>query len=846
MTFFDKSASGNLQRSPARLQRKNAEKLRPTAALRESEEKYSHLFHHSYDAIFIHDLEGNILDVNQSALSLFNYDKFGMLSQRIQDLHPNVALGAAQEAFKKIERNRHVSFEIDFRKKNGSVFPAEVSSSLIEVGGRKVVQGVVRDITLQKEAEQVLLQQNEYLKALHEIALGLIGYRNTEKLLKDIVDRAGSLVGTPDGFIFLWDPEREDLVLRVGTGKFERMVGFRLKPGEGMAGKIWQSGQPLVVDTYKQWTGRHPDSRFDDIYADLGIPLKFGSRIAGVIGLCSYEKSLRFGDNEVGVLTRFADLATIALDNARLYTTLEKELNERTHAERALNDAHETFLTVLDGIDATIYVADMETYEILFMNRFMRDVFGSNLEGHQCWQVFRDESGPCPHCTNSQLIDENGGPAGLHVWECKNPLSGRWYLNHDRAIKWPDGRLVRLQIATDITGIKELEKERQQAEFQFRQSQKMEAIGTLAGGIAHDFNNILSAIIGYSELCLIDAGHGSTIETNLNEVVRAGKRARDLVKQILAFSRNSEHDNKPVQIGPIVKETLKMLRSTLPTTIDIQQEIAPALDNVLADPTHIHQIIMNLCTNAAHAMQKQGGTLKVSAQNANLPDHSTEKSVDLKPGAYVRLIVRDSGHGIPNEIMEVMFDPYFTTKQHGEGTGLGLSVVHGIVNNYGGGITATSEPGQGASFEIYLPAIRGRQHSTTESAVPLPSGSERILYVDDELPLVDMGKKMLESLGYEVTTRTSSIEALELFRRKPNAFDLVITDMTMPNMTGDKLTQAIMEVRPDIPVILCTGYSNQITKLQAKAIGIETFLFKPVVMDKLARAIRNAVDKTRQ
>ena len=816
-----------------------------STTLRESEEKYSKLFHHSYDAIFIHDLDGNILDVNQSALTLFGYDKFAMLALRVPDLHPDGAHKEVQKAFSRIQQDGQVTFEINFRKKNGQIFPASVSSSLINVSDRRIVQGVVRDISLQKNAETVLKQQNEYLKALHETALGLISYRDTEKLLRDIVDRASNLVGKSDGYIFLWDSDRDELVVRVGTGKFERLIGFRMKPGEGMAGKVWQTGEPLIIDTYRQWGGRHPDSRFDNIYADLGIPLKFGNRIAGVIGLCSYEKSLKFGQEEVAVLTRFADLATIALDNARLYAGLKKELKERTHAERALKEAHETFLTVMDGIDATIYVADMETYEILFMNRFMTDIFGCNLVGNKCWKVFRDESGPCPHCTNNQLMDQDGRPTGLLTWEGQNPLNDRWYLNHDRAIKWLDGRTVRLQIATDITGLKDLEKERQRAEYRLRQSQKMEAIGTLAGGIAHDFNNILSAIIGYSELCLLDAKRGSKIENNLNEVMRAGKRARDLVKQILAFSRHTEHESKPVQIGPIAKETLKMLRSTLPTTIGIQQNIAPELDNVMADPTHIHQIIMNLCTNAAHAMQNGGGTLSVSIQNSRLPDQTATLSVDLKPGKYLRLTIADTGHGIPNDIMEVMFDPYFTTKKHGDGTGLGLSVVHGIVKSYGGTIHVKSEIGQGASFDVFLPAITGQQHHLDTKNSPLPSGSERILFVDDELPLVEMGKKMLESLGYEVVTRTSSIEAVELFRQKPDGFDLVITDMTMPNMTGDNLARTLMDIRPDIPVILCTGYSNQITQSQAKALGIDAFLFKPVVMEKLACSIRETLDKGR-
>jgi PAS domain S-box-containing protein len=387
--------------------------------------------------------------------------------------------------------------------------------------------------------------------------------------------------------------------------------------------------------------------------------------------------------------------------------------------------------------------------------------------------------------------------------------------------------------------------DKKKLEYQLRQAQKMEAIGTLAGGIAHDFNNILAAIIGYTELADLQVPEGNKAKKNLKEVLKAGRRARDLVKQILAFSRKGEQERIPIQISPIVKEALKLLRSSLPTTIEIRQNIESDIGIVEADPTQIHQILMNLCTNASHAMREEGGILEVGIRNVEAGSWDSEfGQLDMPPGNYLRLTVSDTGQGMTPEVLERLFEPYFTTKEKGEGTGLGLSVVHGIVKNYGGTITAYSEPGKGTIFHVYLPRIKEAKEMAEDVSRPgvISTGQERVLFVDDEPVLVEIGKQMLERLGYEVTKRTSSIEALELFRAKPDQFDLVITDMTMPNMTGDKLSRELMQIRPDIPIIICTGYSELISEEKAKEIGIRAFAMKPLVMADLSKTVRNVLD----
>jgi PAS domain S-box-containing protein len=424
------------------------------------------------------------------------------------------------------------------------------------------------------------------------------------------------------------------------------------------------------------------------------------------------------------------------------------------------------------------------------------------------------------------------------------------YILKDGTYKWlewtsmPHPRAgVFYAVARDITKDKLATEERSRLEAQLQQAQKMEAIGTLAGGIAHDFNNILGAIMGYTELGLLDAPEGSRLKTNLNQVLRATDRAKNLVRQILAFSRQSEQEEKPVLLAPIIKEALKMLRASIPTTIDIRQNITQESGTVLADPTQIHQVLMNLCTNAAHAMRETGGILEVALEDVGLTGESAAEYPDLEPGAYERLTVRDTGHGMSHTVKKRVFDPYFTTKEKGVGTGLGLAAVHGIVQSFNGGIFVDSEPGKGATFQVLLPRIDTKVVREVKTTEPLPTGSERILLVDDEETLIQIGKAMLERLGYTVVTKTSSVEALEAFGEKPHAFDLVITDQTMPHLTGEKLAKGLMQIRKNIPIILCTGYSQLVTGEKAKAAGVREFVMKPLVMRDFAETVQKVLDK---
>jgi PAS domain S-box-containing protein len=394
----------------------------------------------------------------------------------------------------------------------------------------------------------------------------------------------------------------------------------------------------------------------------------------------------------------------------------------------------------------------------------------------------------------------------------------------------------------DISERKHAEKERIKLQEQLHQSQKMEAIGTLAGGIAHDLNNLLTVILGYSELAMDNAPELSPVRQDLEEIKKAGIRSQDVVKQLLSFSSKTVIKRKHVKISPVIEECLKFLRSSIPTNIKIHTTIQDESIVVLADPTQIHQVIMNLCTNAAHAMSENGGVMEVSLSVIEFGKNKTIQNVELNQGQYLKITVSDTGYGIAKENLDKIFDPYFTTKEVGKGSGIGLSVVQRIIMDHHGSISVDSEYGKRTTFNLFLPVVENKPVDKDETDTKIPTGNERILFVDDEESITNMASQMLERLGYTVTAKTNSTDALETFRNQPDNFDLIISDMTMPDTTGDKLTKKLLTIRPDIPIILCTGFSEQINVEKAKLIGVQSLVMKPIVKSVLAKTIRNVLD----
>ena len=395
------------------------------------------------------------------------------------------------------------------------------------------------------------------------------------------------------------------------------------------------------------------------------------------------------------------------------------------------------------------------------------------------------------------------------------------------------------KLARELDQRKRLEQERAQMINQLQQAQKMEAIGTLAGGIAHDFNNILSAVLGFTELSLSEASVGTILHNNLQQVLQAALRAKDLIRQILTFSRQSKAEPKPVKFGPIIMEALKLLRATLAANINIQHDLHSEA-YVMADSTQLHQVIINLCANAGHAMQNEGGVLEVILRDLHnhqpMPDHQAPD-----PGLYVELIVKDTGLGMTPEIIKRICDPFFTTKEIGQGTGMGLAVVHGIVKSCRGVLKVSSQPGKGSVFRILLPAIQQADIPKATIAAELAMGHEHILFVDDEPLQTELAVQMLGRLGYRVTATTDCMQALAYFSEAPEQFDLVITDMNMPKMTGKAMATQLLKIRPDIPIILCSGYSDLIDKPRTAEMGIREYLMKPIAMRDMADTIRRVL-----
>ena len=525
-----------------------------------------------------------------------------------------------------------------------------------------------------------------------------------------------------------------------------------------------------------------------------------------------------------------------------LAQSANRMIRERNTFENALRESERNYRELVQSANSIILRMDTEG-KVIFFNKYAQEYFGYREE---------DIIGKNVIGTIVPQRDSAGSDLALMIKEI-GTYPERYIANENENIRH-NGERVRVAwmnkaIYTDNGEVKEIlcvgidVTEKWQLEKRLSQAQKMEAIGTLAGGIAHDFNNILSAIIGYTELALIDIPEGSELRNNLQQVLKAGGRAKELVQQILTFGRQRDQEQQPVRVNLIVNEALKLLRASLPSTITIRHKIQSDLA-VMSDPTNIHQVLMNLCTNASYAMRDQGGALGVFLTDTDITSEFTKQHPGMNPGTFILLIVSDTGHGMPPEVLERIFDPFFTTKRKGEGTGMGLSVVHGIVKSHGGTIIVESTPEVGSTFYVYLPAIETDSVAQAKSANIMVTGTERILFVDDEAFQADIGRQMLERLGYQVTTQTNSLDALTLFRKNPEAFDLVITDMTMPHMTGDILAQKMMSVRPDIPIIVCTGYSERINKKKVKEMGIKELALKPVVMQDIADMIRRTLDDT--
>jgi len=550
----------------------------------------------------------------------------------------------------------------------------------------------------------------------------------------------------------------------------------------------------------------------------------------------------------------FMALASLFFFNARLRTlveqrtlSLEEEIEERKQAEATLRENRATLKQILDTVPQSIFWKDVDSV-YLGCNQLFAQAVGVDDPGQIKGKNDFDLPWPRAEAEAYRADDREviqANQAKRHIIEPLQQADGTrlWIDTSKVPLLDAQGTIYGvLGVYEDITEQKRAKEEKEELERRLSQSQKMESIGTLAGGVAHDFNNILAVILGYTELAMIEDDPDRRAQ-DLEQVRMGGERAKELVKQILAFSRRTDEPKHPIQVSLIIKEALKMLRSSIPTTIEIRQHITSHA-TVLADPTQIHQIVMNLCVNAYHAMRETGGVLAIFVGEVDLSPKD-EGDGTLTPGRYLQLEVSDTGGGIAPEIQDKVFEPYFTTKKTGEGTGLGLAVVHGIVESHHGHITVSSQPGSGTSFHVYLPLVEHEPVTLPGAEVVenISGTGERVLVVDDEVQLTEITKRHLAQNGYRVTTFTQAGQALQAFHSHPDQFDLIITDMTMPLMTGADFAQQVLAIRPEMPIILCTGQSEIINRAKAYALGIGDYLSKPVSKHDLLVAVRKALER---
>jgi len=759
---------------------------------RASSRKYQMLFDSANDGVVI--FKGHAFsDCNAKFLQMF-----GCTREQIETLPPHHFYPPKQpdgsdsrvKARAKMEqalRGEDLTFEWTYLRLDRTTFTAEVNLRRIEVGDDIFLQVIIHDITGRRMAEKALLE--------------------SEQKFRSMADSNAAAIVIHKGERFVY-----------ANPAAERLSGY--------------SNAELMRMNF--WDIVHPDFLEE-------VKLRGKARIRGEKPPDHYEIKVITKDGAV----RWADMSTcmFELDGEPAVMGTAYETTARKKMEEELRRSEEKYRNVITYASEAIAV--VQDNRMIFANPATSKISGysqDELTLRPFTEFIHPDDQPMVFDRYLRRMAGEDVPRVYSYRFLDKHHQIHWVEMSTALIEWENKPAV-LTFLSDITEAKRAEEERQRLEDLLRHSQKMEAIGTLAGGIAHDFNNLLAAIIGFTEIARAQVKEGDAL-SSLDKVLRAGERAKDLVSQILSFSRQRTQEFKPIKIAPVVQDAVTLLRASLPTTITIDVTIDRADMVVEADPGQIHQVLMNLCANAAHAMRDQGGLLEITLAPVRLGAGGASVHPDLNPGHYALLRVKDNGHGMSPEIMERIFEPYFTTKREGEGTGLGLAVIHGIIKRHGGGITVESEAGRGAEFSVYLPLSQAKAVVTkSRTAQQAPTGHERILFVDDELDLVEIAVQILKPLGYEVSTRTSSVEALELFRAKPDYFDLVITDLTMPNMTGETLSRHLMQIRPDIPIILCTGFSRELTKEKALGMGIREFLLKPIDYGELALVIRRILDE---
>ena len=750
-------------------------------------DRYSVLFAGAGDAIFVCNLTGRIIDANPAACAYLGYHRAELLSMSLEQLDAPEEARFIANRLDTLQTQGRMDFETMHRRKDGTSTLTEVHARLISWDDQTAVMSICRPITERRDEKERLRESEARLRAITDSA------------------RDAILMMDQDGILSFWNPAASQIFGYQASEALGQHLHRLLAPSRYHAAhasafaRFQQTGEGAAIDKTIELQALHRDGHEIDIELSLSrLEVKGAWHTIGIV----------------------------------------RNITDRKKAEAALRESEERFRVLHDASFGGIAIHDQGV--ILDCNQGLADISGYDSDELIGMDGLLLIAAPWRQTVREHILSGFEKPYDVEGLR----KDGKVYPLSLRGSNIPyKGRVVRVTEFRDITQRKLAEEERKHLQAQLIQAQKMEAIGTLAGGIAHDFNNILGAILGYVELSRNVTPAHTPAARFLDKALDGINRATMLVRQILAFSRHAESERVSLQVTPIIKEAIKLLRPLLPTTIAIVPQLEPETGAIFADPTQVHQILMNICTNAFHAMEDTGGTLTIGLKNVQLTAHDVVQHPEVQPGPFLRLSVSDTGKGIVPEIRERIFDPYFTTKSVGKGSGMGLAIVHGIVKNCGGFVTVASEPGAGTMFCVHLPSVRQEVQAETIDATPVPGGTERILLVDDEHILAEMSRTMLEYLGYQVTALSDSLEALALFRGDPGRFDLVMTDQTMPALTGIDLAQQLLAIRPDLPIILCTGYSSIVSEEKAKDLGIKGFAMKPLAIKEISGLIRGILDQ---
>lgn len=804
-------------------------KLAEEALIRERDFNVA-LVESSQDAIFTINLGWELTSVNPSFITRFGYPADRVVGQSIELLH------VSRQAF--IEDRRAIRAairktgtwqgELRYRKRDGTVFPVEQTISELKLpdGSAAGYVAMVRDITESKKAERQIIRQSRLLEAVNEVLTGTLAAESVSEVAAICVAVAERLTGC--GYGWIGEVNQAGLLDKIAISDSGRAACRMVKTSKAKTieknlplRSFWklvlEEGRSVLTnDSASHSSAIGVPKGHPEISTFLGVPLKRSGETYGLIALANKKGGFDHRDQE--------DVEVLSI----AFT----ESLDRMRTQQAMMESRQRLKDTIDSVTAGILIIDAETRTIIDANPYALSMIGASRQqvlGKVCHSfVCPTGEKECPVLDLDQTVDSSERGL-LNADGHEKPI-----LKTVTPVRFND-RDCLLETFIDIS-------ERKQLEAQLFRAQKMEAIGTLAGGIAHDFNNILTVILGYSQLSINEVVKGSDLHRNLNQAIKAGIRARDLVDQILAISRHVETGAQPVMISSMVKEVLKFLKASTPANIELRHNITTEY-MITADPTKLHQVMMNLCTNAVQAMEDTDGVLEVDLSELYLdPATAATQFPGLAPGPFVEMIVSDTGPGMTPEVMDRVFEPYFTTKKEGQGTGLGLAVVHGIVEAHGGSVKVSSQPGKGTTFQVLLPATTDKGMAVVHPEIPYcPLEPGRILFVDDEREIVEVARRMLEPMGYLVTATTSAKKALEIFSARPDDFDLVITDMTMPDINGYQLAHRLMAVRSDIPVILCTGFNKRISEEKALSAGLRGFIMKPLEIDSLCRTIHKVL-----